>query len=294
MRDIVGLARLSGFAVVFRNRMRGRNAKRDLVIAIALTGTVIATSYLQTRDIGTKSNGDVLLESGGNLLVRWSIESTAITGALAAFLAAIFGASAMPSTSEFESVQSSLLTRLKSIDICTGRLLAGIWIPVTMILSSAVFWLSANLAAGRFGTEPMYGAVIEAHVAILVFTLFLSSVAFLFAVKRRPGRNLVSGLSAALAIGTLCVSAIWLINPIVARLNEPGKVIQTALLINPGVTTASAYQVDILREEWLYNHLLAQDYPFYYPPVWVPCTLFLAAACGMMGLSAAALKRAYR
>ena len=103
MGNEAGLTRLAGFAVVFRNRMRARCAARDLVTAVTLSGIVICASYLHTTGIGTISHGNWLQENGGDFMMRWAIEATSVTAALAAFLACILGAAAMPSAGEFES-----------------------------------------------------------------------------------------------------------------------------------------------------------------------------------------------
>jgi hypothetical protein len=289
----VSLIRLAGFAVVYRNRMRARCAARDLLIGVTLTGLVISAGYVQTLGIGTLSRTIWSSNNAADLLTHWAIGAITVTGVLAAVLASILGAVSMPSVGEFESVQSSLLTRLKPIDICAGRLLAGIRIPGTMVLSSAAFWLGANLVAVRYGTQPQYGPVVGAHITILLFSFALGGIAYLCSIKRRPGSNPVAGVCAALALGAICVSATWLVNPVIVRMDSPSRLIETTLLINPAVCIASAYQVDILREEWLYNHLQAQDYPFYYPSVSASCVLYLAAGCSAMGLSAVCLRRAY-
>ena len=274
--------------------MRGRNALCDLNAAVTLTGFSVAVSYLYTVRIGGSVRYSRPLEGGGDLLVQWAICSTAIAGILAAMLASILGAAAMPSSAEFASVQSSLLTRLKPMDICAGRLVSGLWVPITTILLSMVFWLCANLAAARFGGAPQFGAVFAAHLAVLMFACWLGTIGFLCSVKRRPGSNPVSGFAAALAIGAVCVSAIWLVNPIIGRMDSPEKLIEAALVINPAVDIASAYKIDIVREEWVYNQLRAPEYPFLYPSVSTSCILFLVAGCSAISFSGAALRRAYR
>ncbi len=153
--------------------MRARNAFRDLLVSAMLAALVVWGCGLHAAGIER------------DRFTYWAITSITVTGAITALLASILGAAAMPHAGEFESIQGALLTRLTSLDICAGRLIAGIWIPLTMVLASTAFWLCASLFAARIGISPRYSAVVGANLTILVFSFALGAMAFACSVRRR-------------------------------------------------------------------------------------------------------------
>jgi hypothetical protein len=77
-------------------------------------------------------------------------------------------------------------------------------------------------------------------------------------------------------------------------MNSPTRLIETALWVNPVVAVTGPFQIDLLREGWLYNRTNAHDYPFAYPSPVASALLFALIGGGAMGLSAQRLRRAYR
>lgn len=281
--------------------MRARKAKRDLAVSLILAILTVWISWLSVSGFSFRagagiSPGDLAARSvNGDLLTRWAVVSILATGALSSIMAAILAAVSAPDSHEFEAVQSALITRLTPIDVSLGRLLAGIWIPVTITFASTAFWLLICLFRNvGIGTETSYQAVFGAHAGILLFTCAVGSVAFLCSLKRRPGRNSIYGASVSLAIAVLGVTAIKLINPVIGRMDNPLTLIDSALLINPAACVTTAFHLDILRNDWLYSQIQAHDYQFSYPPVAASCTLFMAVGIAAAAAAAARLRRAYR
>src|SRR5207248_665206 len=113
--------------------------------------------------------------------------------------AAVLGAGAVPTTAEFESMQSALLTRLTAFHLVVGRLLAALWPVVSTVLASCAFWLTAQLARPSVhGGLDGYGEIFTAHFVLLCSVLMMGAVGFLFAERRRPGRLWGRGVGVAL------------------------------------------------------------------------------------------------
>jgi hypothetical protein len=282
----------SGVAAVFLWRMRSRNARRDLL----WTGVLLAVLLILAAMLQTKWE-QVNLYSGTapHFLLRW----LRIGAASAAFLflpcAAVLGAGAVPPTAEFETTQAALMTRLTALDICVGRLLAALWPLISTLLASCAFWLAAQLG-WRFveGGLHGFGPILSAHLVLFCAVIMVGAVGFLFATRRRPGRVWGRGAVVALLWVALCLTALFLCNPQIQRMNDPTRLIEGTLLLNPVAAVATAYQWDILRTPWLYDHTDAPEYPFLYPPTLASAGIFMLTGLGALGLAALRLRRAYR
>lgn len=284
-----------GMALVFRYQMRNRNAWRDL----AYTGLLLAAMaglalWMQVRwtHIPAYSNN-----VGPPFLLGWLVME-GVSGALILLpMAALLGAQAVPPSSEFEAIQSALLTRLTAFDLVAGRLLAALWPVVSAGLAACAFWLAAQLG-WRFveGGGRGFVPILLAHLVLLSAVGMIGSLGFLFAQRQRPGRNWGRGAGAALGIAALCVAGILFANPLIVRMQKPGWLIELLLLINPvsAAVTAFGPDFDILRDPWLYDRTNAHDYQFAYPPAWATVSVFLLIGSVCLCLAASRLRRAYR
>jgi hypothetical protein len=71
------------------------------------------------------------------------------------------------------------------------------------------------------------------------------------------------------------VAAIWTLNPLYRRLDDPGRWIYLALLPNPVTAVGSTLETDVLRFSWVYQHVSAHEYFFMYPPAWQTAGFYL-------------------
>lgn len=282
---------LQGFATVFRRQMRTHSAWLDLLLAIALPGLLLwVTHTVEDR------YAPFFLRSGDpDFLTRWAILSIAALLMLCGPLAALCGADAVPPVGQFEATQSALLTRLTPSELCVGRLLAGLWLPISIVLASCAFWLTTDLIAHHaIGHVAAFSAILQAHLVLLCFVGMTGALAFLCALRRRPGRNWGRGVGVALLAMVGMTGALFAANPLIDRMDDPSRFIKVTLWINPVAAVTGPFQIDLLREGWLYNRTDAHDYPFAYPPPLASALLFALAGSGAMGLSALRLRRAYR
>ncbi len=283
---------LSGIVAVFRWRMRSRNAWRDLLWTVVLLGGLLGVSaLLQT----TWAQTDVYAGLAPGFLLRWLTMGAA--GAAFLFLpcAAVLGAGAVPTTAEFEATQSALMTRLTAFDLCIGRLLAALWPLESTLLASCAFWLAAQLG-WRFlsGALHGFGPILIAHLVLLCAVIMIGAVGFLFATRRRPGRVWGRGALVALLWAAFCIAALLLFKGQMQKMTNPTRLIDGMLLLNPVSAVATAFQWDILRAPWLYDHTVAPDYPFLYPAPLASAGLFALIGVGALGAAAFRLRRAYR
>ncbi|HLV78775.1 MAG TPA: hypothetical protein VKT32_00800, partial [Chthonomonadaceae bacterium] len=241
---------LSGVAIVFLRRMRSRNAWRDLIgVVLNLVGLLVIAAILQSvwLVMRTEYNNDI-----PHFLLRCQCAFMAGASLLLLPCAAVLGAGAVPSSMEFEATQTALLTRLTAFDLCAGRLLAGLWVLIASLLASCAFWLIANLFAHFSpGAGHGFGAIFAAHFVLLTVVLMMGAVGFLFGLRRKPGRNWGRGTAVAVLTAAFCITALLLANPLITRLDEPKRLIEASLLINPVSATTTTFNLDILRTHWL-------------------------------------------
>lgn len=281
-----------GVWLVFRWRMRGRCAWRDLIWAgVLLLALLTSSAVLQTY----WAQESVYAGAPPEFLLRWL--TMGVVGAVFVFLpcAAILGSQAVPGTEEFEVTQSALLSRLTAFDVCVGRLLANLWPLISATLASCAFWLTTQLI-WHFapGAGKGYGAIFVVHFVLLSAVFMVSSIGYLFAQRRRPGRVWGAGASAGILCASFCLTALFLANPQIRRMNEPQRLIETTLLINPVSAVATALNSDILRTPYLYDRTVAPEYLFAYPdPIKSSC-FFLLVGIIALTFSAVRLRRAYR
>lgn len=283
---------LYGVAVVFRRQMRSRHAGRDLAWTGALLGGLLALSAALQR---TWAQSSIYSGNAPDFLLRWLTMGAAGAALLLLPCAAVLGAGAVPPQSEFEATQTALLTRLTAFDLCAGRLLAGLWPLLSTLLASCAFWLAAQLG-WRFvpGALHGFGPIFVAHLALLCAVFMVGAVGFLFATRLRPGRLWGRGATVALLWALFCMTALFLVSPMLSRLKDPTRLIAGTLLINPVSTITTAFDLDALRTNWLYDQTDAPQYSFAYPPPLASAGLFALIGSGALGLSALRLRRAYR
>ena len=138
-----------GIFVVFRHQMRARCPVRDLIWmgVLVLCYEAIAAGLQFSVMPAREYSGDPPA-----LLHRWMSMASLAGPLLFLPLAAALGALSVPPVSRFEETQSMLLTRLTPLDLCAGRLFAGLWPLIAAILSGnreLVAWLLEHMADAR-------------------------------------------------------------------------------------------------------------------------------------------------
>lgn len=256
--------------------MRGRDVRGDVLWAaiILLVQSAIAAAlrhvWLQQADLGRQSG-----QYGSR---SWLIASAVAAGLFVPVPAAILGATAIPTRSETGAVQSALLTRLRSIDIVAGRLLAAL-LPVLMAIAvSCCFWVILAVvqpAAGRIAQ------ILTLHLVLICVVYMVGANAALGATSRTPGRAWARGAGGALVWSALCTTGLLLVNGQLRRMNDPAPLIEAALILNPVSAAATALTIDMLRTPWVYARSDAPDYYFEYPSPWSTVVLY-----GGLGLTA--------
>jgi hypothetical protein len=283
---------LTGAALVFRYQMRRRNALHDLGWSLTLLGLLLAVSAgLQAfwQQVPVYNSVEP------RFLLRWLTLGAVGASFLFLPLAAVVGARAVPTTAEFEVTQSALLSRLTPFDLVEGRLMAALWPLISALLASCAFWLAAQLV-WRFVPGPGGGylPILIAHLTLLLAVQMVGAVGFLFATKRRPGQLWGRGTVAGLFWTAACLGGVLLLDPVWSRLNAPARLIEVALMINPAVAAATAFGMDVLRSNWLYDRTVAPQYPFLYPAPLASAAFFLAVSLVAKTLATVRLDRAYR
>ncbi len=283
---------LSGVAVVLRRQMRSRRVWRDLAWAGVLLGVLLALSaVLQV----TWAQVSIYSGSAPRFLLRWLTMGAAGAAFLLLPCAAVLGAGAAPSSVEREATLSALMTRLTAFDICAGRLLAGLWPLEAALLASCALWMAAQLGWGFVpGALHGLGPILAAHLVLLCAVFMIGAVGFLFALRGRSGRLWGRGAAAALLLVAFCLTAIFLSEPQIRRRDDPTRLIEGALLLNPVAAVATALDLDVLRTNWLYDHTSAPEYPFTYPAPLASAGLFAAIGAAALGGAAFRLRRSYR
>lgn len=283
----------AGVFIVYRQQMRARNAWYDLIWTCLLVcchgglALLLQWSLTPSREYG----GDI-----SHFLTRW-LTMCALGGPILTMpIAAVLGALAAPAASQFEETQSMLLTRLTPFDLCCGRLVACLWPVLSEMLAFCALSLTVQLAWRPLALERIDGyiAIIVVSLVLLSAVLAIGTTGFLFALRGRPGRVLARGIFAGIALAALSVTGLFLVNPVVRRLDNPTGLITEMLLVNPSIAATSALRVDILRLPWLYERTDAPEYPFSYPEPLATCAVFGGGAVAMLGMASARLRRAYR
>jgi hypothetical protein len=273
---------LSGIGIVWRRQMRGRVLRQDLLwAALMLAGLLVLSWGLQQVWL----QGGTVGAFAESALRRWQITAGAVAALLFPALAAFSGASAMPTAAEVEATQAILLTRLRPFDIVVGRLLAALWPILLAITLSSVFWFATQAVWHLPGG---IGAILRLHFVVLSAVYLMGTVGALCAVRRGPGRAWGRGVSVALIVMLGCTLTILLADQQIRRMDDPHRLIEAALLINPVAGATTALQLDLLRAPWLYEHSAAPEYEFAYPAPMATAGLF--CACGLLALFATALR----
>lgn len=282
----------AGVAAVYRWRRRSQSLRKELLwTALMSVGLLTLSAVLQQAWLSeTTVAGDRI----GGVLHRWLIASGIGMGLLFLPLAALLGASSIPSVAEQETVEAALLTHLSPFDMVMGRLLAAFRPLGFATALSYGFWLTAQAVWSVLpnGMADALIAISLAHLALFCALLMTGAVSALFTVGRKPGR--IRGAVTGLGFSILCVSGILLVNPIVSRMNDPVRLIEGVLLVNPICAVTTSYKMDLLRSRWLYGRTEAPEFEFAYPPPQASAALFVCITLIAQGAAARRLRRIYQ
>jgi hypothetical protein len=251
-----------------------------LAVLLALAWS-LQQVWLQGGTVGSQAQG---------ALRRWLISSAAAAAALFPTLAAFLGAGAIPTRVEAAATREVLLTHLRPYEIALGRLLATLW-PLLLALGlSCGFWLAAQAFLPGIGG---IAQILALHLVLLSAVYMVGAIAALGATRRVPGRAWERGVSMALLWTALCMTALLLANPQIRRMNDPVRLIEATLLINPVAAATTTLQLDLLRTPWLYARTDAPDYDFAYPSPWATMGLYYGFGLVAQEATARRLKHAF-
>jgi hypothetical protein len=266
--------------------MRGRSLQWDLLWALLMLAGLLTLAWALQR---------VWLEGGTaggfaqGVLRRWQITCAVGSSLLFPIVAAFLGAGSIPASAEAETAQAALLTRLRPFEIVAGRLLAALWPIILALTLSCGLWLGIQ-AIWSPGAD--WISILIQHLVALGGVYMIGALGALAATRTRPGRSWGRGVSIALCWMAFCVLAVLLADPQIRRMNDPARMIETTLLINPVAGATTALQLDLLRTRWLYERSAAPEYEFAYPAPQATTSLFFGLGLIAQGGTAMRLKRA--
>ncbi len=280
----------SGVPLIFLQQLRSRCPVRDLIWTTVLTLAHLSVAVALQTQLGVLRDYSLTTNLLSEILTMESITIPFIF----LLLSAIFGALSAPNSAQSHEVQSQLLTRLTAFDICAGRLLAALWVPIFSLTISCSLWLSAQ-GVWRFVHVTNNGV---GPVLLMFLTQFLAifstgALSMLFALTRKPASNWGRGALIGAGWSLFSLSGILLCNAGLRRMDDPVRLINALLLINPATTAASALNHDILRRDWIYERTIAPQYLFSYPVVWQSVLFFGVMAFFALGAASWRLRRAY-
>lgn len=284
---------LVGVALVFRRQRRARRLLWELMGALGLLALLLAMAAgLQNLFFGrltVYSNNEV------RFLLRWLTTETIAAALLLPCAGSLLGAGAAPVSAEREAIQALLLTRLSAWDIVTGRLLAALWMPFCLLGASLGVWVAVAFRF-RFLPENIGGvrALLAAHLVLFAMLVMSGAVGFLFALRKRPGRAWERGALLSLSLSLVCLFGLFTLNGPMRRMQDPTRLIEAALIINPISGVSAALDKDILRVPWIYNRTEAPEYPFYYPVPLATAGVLLGIALCANTTAAVLFRRSYR
>ncbi len=280
----------AGIPLVFLLQLRGRCPIRDLIWTAVLTLSHLSVSIALQTQLGVLREYNATSRLLSDIL---TMESIAIPF-IFLLLAAVFGAMAAPNSAQSHGVQSQLLTRLTAFDICAGRLLAALWVPILALTLSCALWLFAQ-GIRRFVHVTDNGVL---PVLLMFLTQFLAlistgALSMLFALTRKPASNWGRGALIGALWSLFSLTGILACNDFLRRMEDPTRIINALLLINPATTAASALNHDLLRRSFIYERTVAPQYLFCYPDVWQSVLFFGVLALFALGAASWRLRRAY-
>src|SRR5262249_27482618 len=162
----------------------------------------------------------------------------------------------------------------------TAGMAAAVLNPVWMLL---VFSLGLALLVGGLSGGLSPWEAVQAHGLLAAQALAFSALGlWLAGWLYYPG----AAIPAALALLAAAIGGIWLLNPFYRAMGDPSAWIYAALLPNPVTAVGNVLETDVLRFAWIYDHVLAHDYFFLYPPAWQTAGVYLGA--GTLALAALA------
>lgn len=162
-------------------------------------------------------------------------------------------------------------SRLSALSIAAGSTVATLTPVLVLLGASFALALIAGLATRALGPA----AVLTVHGLLLT-----QAVAFAALGLWLAGRLRVPGLAIPMSLLVLAaaIGAIWAIDPLLRRVDNPTAWIFAALLPNPVSAVGTALDTDVLRFSWVYQNLHAHEYFFVYPAPWQTALLYLAGA----------------
>src|SRR6185369_11935047 len=134
------------------------------------------------------------------------------------------GAQAAPAEGTEAETETALLTRLSAFDICTGRFAAAMWTPLLFLAASCVFWLGAQFLFRVVSGDGIW-PVITAHAIILSAMITIGAASQFSALWGSRGIAGLRAGAAGLILATISVFAIFLVNPVVLSMENPGRLL---------------------------------------------------------------------
>jgi hypothetical protein len=89
-----------------------------------------------------------------------------------------------------------------------------------------------------------------------------------------------------------CVGAPFVLNARVLTMDDPARLIQGYLLVNPVAAVEAALHRDILRAGWVYDHVAAADYAFDPPAPLATAGIYFLVAVLAHALATVRLRKA--
>lgn len=245
----------------------GARGARWWVIVLLLAGVVLLGALLQKYWMELELY--TLLRP--QRMARWVAVSLLGETAIVLPWAAVRGALLWRRLAGEGHLEEYRRSRLSAFSIAAGSAYAAM-APVMVLLGAS---LALALVAGGWTRELAPGEVVTVHGLLLSQAAAFAALGLWLA-----GRLRVPGFAIPIAFGILAaaVAAIWAVDPLLRRVDNPTQWIYAALLPNPVAAVGTALNTDVLRFSWIYQNLHAHEYFFVYPAPWQTAALYLAGA----------------
>lgn len=283
-----------GLFAGLRRSWRGSSWQHDIRTAVIIFAFLLALGgwlqrvWLNSGHQYSSSSGD----NPGNFLQRWMVAELIASAILLPIVAALLGALVQPDRQEAEEVRATLLTRMRPIEILGSRLLVKLRPIWLLLILSTLLWSAVQLGWKAL-PDAGWMAVCQANLAIACAVLGTAGSSLLFSSRSSPGRSVVRGAVLVTLLHLSSCLLVLIVNPIMARQNNPINLIQDTLLINPVAAISTPLKLDLLRTKWVYDHSVAPDYSFRYPRWWISALLFLGMGIFSTGIASWRLNKVY-
>ena len=278
-----------GIWTVFANRIKMRCPVRDTIWTLVLTLSHFALSFALEAKLTPLTEYSPPMK---HLLSRLLTAEMLTIPCLFSLAAAFLGATSVPNALETEAVEGLLLTRLSSFDICAGRLVANLWNLLLSLFLSTGIWVVANsfLRFEKADSDGVF-AILTGFGIQASALLLIGALSALFAIRRRSGGSWGRGAGIASLWAVFSLIGLFMLNELIKKLEDPTRLINFLLLINPATSAASALQHDILRWNGIYERTIAPEYPFSYPLAWQSLLFFTLGTLLTLVLASWRLKK---